>query len=68
MFKKTKDELEYLKNENKSKALQITALTRENEDLKYRLKKITMEIESFNHIEGNPFSLFGVIKREAKYE
>jgi hypothetical protein len=68
MFKKTKDEIEYLKNDNKSKALQITALLKENDDLKYKLHKITMEIDRFNHLEGNPFSLFGVIKKEAKYE
>ena len=68
MFKKTKEENEYLKNENKSKALQITALLKENDELKYKLNKIVMEIEKFNHIEGNAFSLLNVIKKEAKYE
>lgn len=68
MFKKTKDEIEYLKNENKSKALQVTALIKENDDLKYKLHKIIMEIDKFNHLEGNPFSLLNMIKKEAEYE
>jgi SMC interacting uncharacterized protein involved in chromosome segregation len=61
MFKKTKDKLDYLKEENKSKALQITALLKENQELRYRLHKIEMEIERFNYRNDNPFSLMNNI-------
>jgi len=68
MFKKTKEKLDYYKEDNKSKALQITALVKENDQLKLRLNNIMMNIEKFNHINGNAFSLLNVIKSEAKYE
>ena len=68
MFKKTKEKIEFMKNEDKSKALQITALIKENEDLKFKLHKISMEIEKFDHVNGNPFSLIRYIKENAKYE
>lgn len=61
MFKKTKEENEYLRNDNKSKALQITALLKENQELRYRLHKIEMEIERFNYRNDNPFSLMNII-------
>jgi hypothetical protein len=62
MFKKTKDKIEYYKNDNQSKALQITALLKENQELKYRIHKAEMEIEKFNYRNDNPFSLMNTIK------
>lgn len=67
MFEKRKL-IEQLKKENKSKSLQITILLRENEKLKYKCHQIQMEIDKFNFLNDNTFSLLNRIKKEAKYE
>lgn len=61
MFKTWKEK-EQLKNENKSKALQITVLSKENEQLKYKQHKVKMEIEKFDFVNGNVFTLINTIK------
>ena len=50
------------RDELKTKALEITALERENTQLRFTQKKISNRIKDFDYIKGNPFSLINEIK------
>lgn len=63
MFKTWKEN-HRLKEQLKTKALETTALLKENEQLKYKLFQINDEINKFDFINGNAFSLLNRIKKE----
>lgn len=66
MFKLWKEN-QRLKEQLKQKALENTSLIQENEQLKFRLCKIDSEIQKFDCLNGNPFSLINKIKKEADH-
>ena len=66
MFKLWKEN-QKLKEQLKQKALENTSLIKKNEQLKFRLNKIDSEIQKFDCLNGNPFSLINKIKKEADY-
>ena len=61
MFKTWKEN-QRLKEQLKSKALENTALLKENEQLKLKLFQIEDMINKFDFINGNAFSLLNKIK------
>lgn len=63
MFKLWKEN-HRLKEQMKVQALENTALIKENEKLKYKLYQINDEINKFDFINGNAFSLINRIKKE----
>lgn len=67
-YKKLKEQLRLYKEDNKNKACEITGYLKENEKLKYKLHNIMMQIEKFDHINDNAFSLINKIYKEARYE
>ena len=61
MFKLWKENHK-LKEQMKVQALENTALIKENEKLKIKLHQIETEINKFDFIKGNAFSLINKIK------
>jgi regulator of replication initiation timing len=61
MFKTWKEN-QRLKEQMKVQALENTALIKENEKLKIKLHQIETEINKFDFINGNAFSLINKIK------
>ena len=66
MFKifEIKKENVKLKEKVKSQALENTSLARENDQLRWKLKKIQLDIKDFNSLKDNPFTLFNKIRTE----
>lgn len=65
-FKKLREQNELLSKQNKQKALENTSLIRENEQLRWKIKKIQKLIKDFDHIRGNAFTLINEINAEVK--
>lgn len=63
-IKHLKETNEILSKQNKQKALENTSLIRENEQLRWKLKKIQKYIKEFDHIKGNAFTLINQINTE----
>ena len=61
MFKTWKEN-QRLKEQMKVQALENTTLIKENEKLKIKLHQIETEINKFDFINGNAFSLINKIK------
>ncbi len=66
MFFKVKEENQRLKERIKSQALENSALIKENEQLRWKLKKIQKSIKDFDYIKGNAFTLIHSIDYEIK--
>ena len=66
MFFSVRKENLKLKEKVKSQALENTSLLRENEQLRWKLKKIQKSIKDFDHIHGNAFTLINSIDNEIK--
>lgn len=67
MFKTWKEN-QKLKEQLKQKATENTAILVENNQLKQKINDIEMEIDKFDHVKGNTFTLINKIKEKCQNE